>query len=387
MLAIQGTTIYTPAGVIENGTLLVGGERIEAVGANIDLPPGAAVLDASGLELAPGFIDLQFNGAYGLDFTEDPDTIWEVAARLPRYGVTSFLPTVITSPLETVGYAREVMRRGAPAGYAGAKALGLHLEGPFLNPKKKGAHNPAHIRPPSLEAARDWSPEGGVALVTLAPEMPGALDLIPALAARGVVVSCGHSMATYEEALAAFDAGSRYGTHLFNAMPPLHHREPGLPGALLTDERPVVGIIADCIHVHAALVKIAYWAAGPDRLNLVTDAMAALGMPPGMYTLGDFDVDVTEGFAQLQDGTLAGCVMGLDEALRSLAAVSGCAWRDALKTVTSTPARVLGRDDLGTLAPGKTADFLLLTPDHFVAATFIDGKQVYTAPEYRARLG
>lgn len=379
MLAIHQARIYTPERVIENGTMLVEGGRIVAVGAaaEVGVPSGATVVDAAGLELVPGFIDLQFNGAFGLDFTENPETIWEVAARLPQYGCTSFLPTIITSPLETVDFAISVMRRGAPAGYRGTRSLGLHLEGPFLNPQKKGAHNPAHMRPPVLDDVRHWTPENGVALVTLAPEQPGASEMIRELSSRGIVVSCGHSMATYEETLAAFDAGATYGTHLFNAMPPLHHREPGLPGALLTDPRPVVGVIADRVHVHPAPVRIAFYAVGPDRLNLVTDAMAALGMAPGIYRLGDFDVDVTQGFAQLRDGTLAGCIMPIDEALRSLHDLAGCSWADALKTVTSTPARLLGRDDLGALAPGKTADFVLLSAEHEVVATYIDGDAVY----------
>ena len=195
--------------------------------------PAPTNINAAGLILAPGFIDLQFNGAFGDDFTADPATIWRVAEQLPRYGVTAFLPTIITAPLEKVAAGQKVVTDGRPDRFRGAWPLGLHVEGPFLNPQKKGAHNPKHLRLPSVEAVAGWSPETGVRLVTLAPELPGALEMIVALADRGVLVSAGHSMATFDQAVAGFDAGARYGTHLFNAMPTLGHRDPGLAGALL----------------------------------------------------------------------------------------------------------------------------------------------------------
>jgi N-acetylglucosamine-6-phosphate deacetylase len=390
MLALRHATLITPAAAIADGALLIDDGHIIAVGnaAELAAPPGTTVIDAAGLTIAPGFIDMQFNGGFGLDFTEDPTTIWAVGSELPRYGVTAFLPTIITSPLATVSAAQAVIAAGPPTGYAGARSLGLHLEGPFLNRAKKGAHNPAHLRPPSAEAVADWSPGNGVALVTLAPELPGALEVVRLLAERGILVSAGHSMATYDQAQAGFDAGIRYGTHLFNAMTPLHHREPGLTVALMLDPRITVGIIADCVHVAPELVALAWRAAGAARVNLVTDAMAALAMPPGAYRLGDFDVDVSPECARLEDGTLAGCILALDEALRNLMGITGCALPEAVASVTDTPARLLGLEGrFGQLAPGAAADLVLLDASDRVQATFIGGLPVYQAPGFRLPTG
>lgn len=379
MLYIAHATLLTPDEQIEDAAVVVDGKQIVAVGAVSDTacPAGAQVLDATGLILAPGFIDLQFNGAFGHDFTADPTTIWPVASGLPRYGVTSFLPTVITSPLDRMASAQEVLMDGPDAGWLGAAPLGLHLEGPFLNPKKKGAHNPSYLRRPDLGAIAGWSAANGVRLVTLAPELPGALELVEALTGRGVVISAGHSMATYEEATAGFAAGVRYGTHLFNAMPALNHREPGLAGALLTDPRPVVGFINDGIHTHLAMADLAWKSLGP-RLNLVTDAMAALGVPPGVHLLGDFDVYVDEISCRLVDGTLAGSILGMDAALRNLLAWTDCSLSAALATITTTPADLLGLGhERGRIAPGFLADLVLLTPDLHVQKTVVEGVVAY----------
>jgi N-acetylglucosamine-6-phosphate deacetylase len=215
-----------------------------------------------------------------------------------------------------------------------------------------------------------------VRLVTLAPELPGALDLIRALAARGVVVSAGHSLATLAEAAAGFDAGIRYGTHLFNAMPPLHHREPGLIGALLADERIAVGLIADGVHVHPALLPVLRQVVGR-RLTLVSDAMAALGMAPGAYRLGDFTVTVADGTVRLADGTLAGSVVALDGALRRWLAATGCGLAEGVAAVSGGPAGLLGLPDRGALAVGYLADAVLLDTERRVAATVVAGEVVY----------
>jgi len=382
MLHITNATIYTPTRRIDRGAVLLDGGRIAAAGPaeHIPCPPDAQVIDADGLLLTPGFIDLQFNGGFGRDFTADPAAIWPVAAQLPQYGVTAFLPTIITAPLEKSAAGRRIVIEGRPAGYRGATPLGLHIEGPFLNPAKKGAHNPAYLRLPTLDAVADWSPQSGVRLATLAPELPGALEVIEALSSRGVLVSAGHSMATYDQAIAGFDAGIRYGTHLFNAMPSLLHRDPGLPGALLTDDRPTVGLIADGIHTHPAIVKLVWQALGPRRLNLVTDAMAALGMPPGQHLLGDYVVTVDGETCRLADGTLAGSILSMDEALRNLLVFTGCTLEDALQTITTTPARAIGLEyRRGQVAPGFVADLVLLSPDLHVRGTVVDGELVYAA--------
>jgi N-acetylglucosamine-6-phosphate deacetylase len=382
MRYLRGATALTPSRSIPNSAALIDGERLAALGspAEVPCPNQAEVVEADGLLLAPGFIDLQLNGAFGHDFTAEPTSIWAVAARLPQYGVTAFLPTLITSPPAAIAAAQAVLRAGPPPGFGGALPLGLHLEGPFLNPEKRGAHNPAHLRPPDLESITDWSPQNGVRLVTLAPELPGALDVIRALCERGVVVGAGHSLADYAAARAGLEAGLTYGTHLFNAMPPVQHRAPGLVEALLTDPRATVGLIADGVHLHPALVKLIWQSAGPERVNVVTDAMAGLGKPPGRYPLGEFEVTVSDHHARLSDGRLAGSILSLDRAVRNLIAFTGCSVADALRTVSETPARVLGLSDRGRLAPGCRADLVLLTDDLRVAATFVGGVCVYAAP-------
>jgi N-acetylglucosamine-6-phosphate deacetylase len=380
VLAITNATIYTPSDSHADTAVLIQNGRITKLCPTADLaiPTNAQLIDAAGHLLVPGYIDLQLNGAFGHDFTADPQTIWPVSAKLPRYGVTAYLPTIITSPLENIKRARQVLLEQRPSAYRGAEPLGLHIEGPFLNPRKKGAHNPAYLQAPDTAHLAGWSPAGGVRLVTLAPELPGAIPVIETLAASGVVVSAGHSMATYDEAMAGIAAGMRYGTHLFNAMSSIGHRQPGLPGALLSSPDCVTGLIPDGIHVHPALIKLIWSAKGSAGLNLVSDAMGALGMPPGKYILKDFEVTVTDKDSRLADGTLAGSVLPIDQALRKLISYTGCSLPEALATITTTPAKLLNIDDQrGQIAPGLIADLLLLTPDLQVATTIAAGDIVY----------
>lgn len=376
MLAFTHATLLTQAQTVLDSTVVVDEQtgRILAAGQNLFIPDHAQQIDLTGRYLAPGFIDLQLNGAFGLDFTVDPHTIPAVAEKLPRYGVTAFLPTIITSPPETIATAQAVWRNFS--GENCAKPLGLHVEGPFFNPAKKGAHNPAYLRLPSPAAVQSWTAASGVKLVTLAPELPGALETIAALVEQGVVVSAGHSMATLAEAAAGFTAGVRYGTHLFNAMPPLHHREPGLAAALLNSPA-VVGVIADGVHFHPALAQMV-WQMKQTQVNLVTDAMAALGMPPGRYELGSQQVFVTDTQATLADGTLAGSVLALDQALRNWVTWTNCTVAEAVATVTSTPAALLGlAQQLGHIAAGYPADLVVLSPDLQAEKTFINGQLAY----------
>jgi N-acetylglucosamine-6-phosphate deacetylase len=365
------------------GPILLSEGRIAEIGPAAERAATAAIrrLNADGLRAVRGFVELQVNGAVGFDLTDDPTAIWRVGEALPRYGVTAFLPTIISSPPATAETARRILLEGPPPGYEGAAALGLHLEGPFLNPMYAGAHNPAHLRHPDPPLAADWSPDGGVRLVTLAPELPGALELIAELARRGVLVAAGHSAATLAEARAGVEAGVRFATHLFNAMPPFDHRAPGLAGALLLDERVTIGLIVDGHHLDPAAVALAWRVAGAGRVSLVSDAMAALGQGPGRYRVGDAEVTVDETGARLEGGKLAGSVLPLDEAVGNLVAATGCSPEDAVATVTATPARLLGMPDRARLERGARADVVLLTDELRVVATFIGSRPAFVAQE------
>jgi N-acetylglucosamine-6-phosphate deacetylase len=375
-ILVEGATVL---GATEPEALLLAGGRIAARGGDAVAGGGrgARRFRGEGLFMAPGFIDLQLNGAAGHDLSADPGSVWDVAATIAAHGVTAFLPTIVTAPPSVAETAARVLAGGPPPGWRGATPLGLHLEGPFLNPGRSGAHDRAHLRAPDPALAAGWSAATGVRIVTLAPELPGALELVRTLAGRGVVVAAGHSLATAEEAAAGFDAGIRYVTHLFNAMPPLGHRAPGLAGAALSDGRVIVGLIPDGVHVDPLVVDLTWRVAGADRLSIVTDAMAALGMPPGRYPLGGVDVEVGDDGAQLPDGRLAGSVLSLDAGLRNLVAYTGAPAAVAADAVTRVPAALLGERDRGALAVGAVADVVVLDAGLEVVATIARGVAIH----------
>ncbi len=349
-------------------------------GAVADVAPGltpAADLSTEGL-IAPGLIDLQVNGGYGCDFTVDPGSIPHVAQRLPATGVTAFLPTCISAPIERYAGWLKTADEAARAAH-GAQALGVHLEGVYFSRQRMGAHNPEYMRPIDVEEITTrYAAHPSVRIVTLAPELPGALEAIDALVRRGILVSAGHSNATFAEAQAALAAGIGWGTHLFNAMHELSHREPGLPAALLLSDIPV-GIIADGVHLHPAILQLAYRLKSARGLTLVTDAMAAMGMGEGTYNLGGFRVLVQGGAARLENGTLAGSVLTLDAAVRLLIDYTGCSVAEALTMASRTPADLLRLERKGRIAPGADADILLLDPSLQVQATLVAGEVVYQA--------
>lgn len=379
MLCLYHATLYTPQKRLDDAAILIQDGYIKRIATSDELecPPDTQAIDARGKIIAPGLIDLQLNGAFGDDFTAHPETIWRVAAKLPRFGVTSFLPTLVTSPVERAAEAQQVIKH-RPPDFRGAEPLGLHLEGPFLNPQKKGAHNPAYLRTPDSHLVPNWSRANGVWLVTLAPELPNALALVEELATQGIIVSMGHTMANVDEANAGYSAGIRYATHLFNAMPPLEHRAPNAPGAVLANPEWVAGIIPDGIHLHPALVKM-IWLAKGTHVNLVSDAMAALGMKPGKYRLHDFDCLVSENDARLENGTLAGSILPLDQAVRNFIAYTGCSLEQALETVTTTPAQVINiQHQRGEIAEGMLADLIILNSDLKLETTIAAGEIAYT---------
>jgi len=368
---------------IEPADVLVDDGVVAAVGPRLGAYDDTPTLDVSGLLVAPGFIDLQINGALGIDLADEPERLWEVGAALSRYGVTGFLPTIITSPAGTPERAMAALA-DRPAGFAGAEPLGLHLEGPMLSQERRGAHDPALLRPPSPELVEGWTRAAGVALVTLAPELQGGLAVVEQLVDAGVVVSAGHTAATADELEGAVLAGLSYVTHLFNAMVPFGHRDPGTIGLALADGRLTAGLIADGIHVHPIAVAAAWRALGPSRLSLVTDAVAALGRPPGRFPLGGRTVTLGDDGVRLDDGTLAGSALALDEAVRNLITFTGCSPAESIATVTATPARVLGLPRKGTVAPGFDGDLTLLTADLRVVTTFVGGREVHPTSEVAA---
>jgi N-acetylglucosamine-6-phosphate deacetylase len=379
---VNGSLVVRGAGRLDDPSpidVVVQNGRIGAIGRDLASTASAEtpVVDADGLALAPGLIDLQVNGALGDDLTADPASLWRVAAALPRWGATAFLPTIVSSPAATTDDALTVFRAGPPEGWRGAVPLGWHFEGPFLSPERHGAHDPAALRPPDPALVVAWSRDAGLRIVTLAPELPGALDLAAQLTARGIVVSAGHSAASLDEGRAGIEAGIRYATHLFNAMPPLDKRSPGLVAALLADPRVVVGLIPDGFHVDPAIVDLVARIVGPDRLSIVSDAVSALGRPSGLNRLGAMDV-VTDGVtARLLDGTLCGSVLAMDDAVRRLAAFSGWPAPTALGSMTDVPARLLGETDRGVVRPGARADLVLLDDAFRVGVTIVGGEVLH----------
>jgi N-acetylglucosamine-6-phosphate deacetylase len=360
------------------GAVVVDGGRIEAIRRGTGFP--ADVVLADGV-LTAGMVDLQVNGAVGVDLAAAEDTGWaRVAQHLARHGVTAFCPTFITAPLMRLraALAATASARARGAGRPRARVLGAHLEGPFLSPVRPGAHAAQHLRAPDA-AALDALLHGAAeapAIVTLAPELPGALEAIARLAGAGVAVALGHSDATAAQAHAAAGAGARLTTHLFNAMRPLHHREPGLVGAALTDQRLVSGLVVDGVHVADDVVALAF-AAAPGRIALVSDAVAAAGMAPGPFRVGPVEAHAAaDGPPRLDDGTLAGSALHLDEAVRRAVAV-GVDRAVALTAATAVPAAALGLAAVhGTLSPGAAADLVWWSDGLDVRRVWIGGDPV-----------
>lgn len=333
--------------------------------------------------LLPGLIDLQVNGYFGAEFQTADQASWAmVAGRLPATGVTAFAPTIITAPVAALAGTLSAARAFVPDLPAdGARVLGVHLEGPFISPDRRGAHNAAWITDPEPAAVSDLikAGRGLLRLVTIAPERPGALAAIRQLTAAGIIVSVGHSDATASEVSAAADHGARMVTHLFNAQRPLGHREPGVVGQALTDGRLTSGLIADLHHVAAPVCGLAFRAA-PGRIALVTDAAAAAGMPPGDYLLGGEQVTLPAGDGAppvRQDGTLAGSGLRLDRAVAN-AVRCGLSLPAAVAAATRIPADLIGRTDLGRLAPGAAGDLVWLSPQLRTRATWTGGRLVYS---------
>ena len=379
---IVGGAVLTPRG-FEQQSITLKGDTIAAVGENDrDVP---TVVDATGLIVAPGFVDIQINGAFGQDFVSDPASIWGVGSRLVEHGVTSFLPTIITSPREASQAALSALR-ARPVGYAGAEPLGLHIEGPMLSRARPGTHPVEHLVLPDASVIDGWSRAAGVAMVTIAPELPGASEVIADLAALGVVIAAGHTNADAAQTLAAKALGVRAVTHLFNAMAPFKHREPNLAGVALTDPELIAGLIVDGIHVDPVAVALAWSAKGPSGIALVTDAVAAMGEPDGNHQLGGQGIHAGTTGVRNSRGDLAGSNLTMDRAVRNLVEYTGCEPADALRSASETPARLLNEPRLGSIIPGATADLVVLDRDLHVQITVRAGVLLHIEPSARDRV-
>jgi N-acetylglucosamine-6-phosphate deacetylase len=381
LFVVEGE-LLTPYESLPNGAVLVSGGDIKYVGPREAAPaaPGRSVRTAGSL-VCPGFIDLQVNGGGGVLLTEEPtvQAAHRITAAHARFGTTAMLLTIVTAAEDRMCQALEAVADAAALPPVGARILGSHIEGPFISPMRRGAHDKRFIRPSDiglfqrlLQASR-----GTLRLVTLAPELPGALDLISAANDAGVTVSIGHSDATYEETASAIDAGARVSTHLFNAMRSLRQRDPGIVGAVLQDPNVVASVIADGVHVHEALLQLVARAKGADRMALVTDAMPPSGATEQQFELQGRAIHVQDGACYLDDGTLAGSALTMDRAVRTMVQRASVSPQHAITMATATPARVLGMQrNIGQLRPGARADIVVLDRDLQVQHVFVGGEPV-----------
>lgn len=373
MKAIVNGIILLPDGEV-TGKVLVFGDRIHGITDNV--PAGCEAIDAGGLYISPGFVDVHIHGYLGADASDgDPAGLGKMASGILKNGVTSFLPTTMTVPWEQLeaafGAIRAFMAESAEADFAAAQALGCHAEGPFINPVRKGAQAADAILPPDAGKLLPWADV--IRLVTLAPEMPGAADCIRILRGR-MRVSVGHTDADYDTVMEALHAGADHFTHTFNAMTGLGHRAPGTAGAALTSDA-YCELIADTFHVHRALFTLLRRCAG-DRLVLITDCTRAGGMPDGEYTLGGQSIYLHGIECRLADGTIAGSVLRMNDAVRNYRDASGAPLYEAVACASLHPARSIGMEDRkGSLLPGRDADLLLMDGDCRIHALYKKGRQ------------
>ena len=392
MIVISGGDLILPDRILSSASLIIDRDRIAGLEPHDRVDPGdATVIDARDHYVVPGFVDVHVHGVLGHDTLDGADAVRSIAAALPRFGVTAFCPTSVAcrpGALSTMLAAVAEARIGARPG--SARVLPAHLESNFINPDYRGAQPVDCIRTPAAGPMQDGEFTGGeildviaarradVGIVTLAPEMPGGLELVSQLVASGVRVSIGHTGATFEQANDAIDAGVRHATHLFNRMSPFAHRAPGATGAALAREEVAAELICDGVHVHPAVCRVAIATKGTAGIMAITDGTAGAGLSAGARArLGGHSITVRNEAAFLDDGTMAGSILTMDRAFRMIATQFGVSIVDAAQLCSTTPARELGLTGFGVLAPGAMADLVVLDRGFRVVRTFIGGMEAW----------
>jgi len=382
--AFIGSQVLTPETEYRNYAVLVSEGYIEGLVPADKVPCNYEVIDFSDYIIVPGLIDIHIHGYGGHDTTLGTvEDLVEIGRGVSRHGVTAILLANVAAPrdklLEIARNVKDAVRRSREK-VVGAEILGLYLEGPFVNPEKKGAHNPKHLRKPDIGELEELYrvSEGTLRVVAIAPELPNALEFIERAKQLGLVVSAAHTNATYEEAMRAFNAGVTLCTHLFNAMRGFHHREPGIVGAALERDDVYVELIVDLIHLHPTTIRLVTKCKPVDKVILITDAIAATGLPDGEYVLGDLPIVVKGGISRLKDtGALAGSTLTLDRAIKNMVEVTKLPLREVLKMVTVNPATVLGEKRRGRVDVGYIANLTVLDKELNVVATVVRGEVVY----------
>ena len=381
-MLIQDARIISPSRTIERGWLLIEHDRIAALSPG-DPPEicAAEIFRADGLTLLPGFIDIHTHGGMGCDVMQgDSNALQEMARYFASGGVTAYLATTWTDTREKINRALEAVAETMRLPAAGAKLLGAHLEGPFLNPSRAGAQFGGFIRRAGRDEALPWLNLEVIRLLALAPEFEENHWLIEEAVARDVTVSVAHSDATFDQMRCAAEMGISHATHVFNAMSPLHHREPGTVGAVLSLEHISCELICDLVHVHPAAIRILWRCKGPEKVVLVTDSVKVAGLADGRYRFSHQDLELIKGTVRLvEDGTLAGSTLTMNAALKNLMAVTGEPLDKVWQTTSLNPARVINVDDRkGSIVVGKDGDLVLLDDNLDVHLTLAEGRVVYS---------